>query len=151
MELILLEKIRNLGDLGDQVRVKPGFGRNYLIPQGKALPASAENVKVFEARKAELIKKAQDSLGAAKLRAEGVADLALTVTALASEEGKLYGSVGASQVAEVAVAQGVAIEVHEVVMPNGVIRDLGDHEVEFHFHPDVHVVIKLRVEAEATA
>ncbi len=148
MEVILLEKIRNLGDLGDKVRVKPGFGRNFLIPYGKALPATEGNVEVFEARKAELIKKAQESLNAAKMRAEAVAGLTLTVSALASEEGKLYGSISSAQIAETAAAAGVEVEINEISIPDGVIRQVGEFPVLFHFHADVEAQVTLVVEAQ---
>lgn len=146
MEVILLEKIRNLGDLGDKVRVKPGFGRNFLIPYGKALPATAANVEVFEARKAELIKKAEESLSAARMRADAAEGAVFTVEALASEEGKLYGSVNAQQVVEAAAAQGIELEPHEVSMPDGVVREVGESVVMLHFHADVEVEAKLVVE-----
>lgn len=101
MEVILLDRIQNLGDLGDTVRVKPGYGRNYLLPQGKALRATKDNAAVFEARKAELLKKAADSEAAAKARAEALAGLgSLTLTSRASEEGKLYGSIGPREIAD---------------------------------------------------
>src|ERR1700751_3473723 len=98
MELILLEKVVNLGDLGDTVKVRSGYGRNFLLPQGKALPATEENRKVFEARKAELVKKSEMSLNAAKIRAGKITGLTLTVRALTAEEGRLYGSVGAGEI-----------------------------------------------------
>ena len=148
MEIILLEKIRNLGDLGDQVRVKPGFGRNYLIPHGKALPANAENVKVFEARKAELIKHAEESVNAAKMRAEACEGLELTVKALASEEGKLYGSIGANQIVEAAEARGIELHASEISTEE-TIRQTGEFEVLLSFHADVEVRAKLIVEAES--
>ncbi|MGH8455537.1 MAG: 50S ribosomal protein L9, partial [Stenotrophobium sp.] len=98
MQVILLEKVKKLGDLGDTVNVKPGYGRNYLLPNGKALPATDANRKVYETRKAELIKKSADSLSASKLRAEQIAGKSVTIKALAAEEGKLYGSVGPADV-----------------------------------------------------
>ena len=150
MEVILLQKIRNLGDLGDKVRVKPGFGRNFLIPYGKALPANDANVEVFEARKAELIKQAQESLNAAKMRAEACEGLELRVSALASEEGKLYGSIHASQIAEAAAAVGVELNASEI-STDEVIRQVGEFEVTVSFHADVQSRVKLIVEAEKAA
>lgn len=150
MEVILLEKIRNLGDLGDKVRVKPGFGRNFLVPYGKALPASEDNLKVFEARKAELVKQAQESLNAAKMRAETCTDLVLEVGVLASEEGKLYGSVGAGQIAEAAEARGITIQPNEIDLED-VIRQVGEYDVNLVFHADVQTKIQVVVNAEKTA
>ncbi|MGH8632131.1 MAG: 50S ribosomal protein L9, partial [Burkholderiales bacterium] len=114
MDVILLEKVKNLGDLGDTVKVKPGYGRNFLLPQGKALPATPDNLKVFEARRTELLKKAQDSLGAAKMRAEQFAGRTLVVKALTAEEGKLYGSVGVTDVVRAAAAAGIELKRSEV-------------------------------------
>lgn len=150
MEVILLERIRNLGDLGDKVKVKPGFGRNFLIPYGKALPANDANMEVFETRKAELIKNAEDSLNAAKLRAKGCENLELSIQALASEEGKLYGSVHASQIAEAALAKGVEIEASEI-STDDIIRQTGEYEITVQFHADVHARVKLTVEAQKAA
>src|SRR5260221_12448908 len=106
MDVILLEKVKNLGDLGDTVKVKPGYGRNFLLPQGKALPATADNLKVFEARKAELLKKSSDSLSAAKMRAASLGGKTSTLKALTAEEGKLYGSVGIADIVRAAQAAG---------------------------------------------
>ena len=114
MDVILLEKVKNLGDLGDTVKVKPGYGRNFLLPQGKALPATADNLKVFEARKAELLKKATDSLSAAKMRAEKLAGKTLVIKALTAEEGKLYGSVGPADVVGAAKDAGCDIKRSEL-------------------------------------
>lgn len=148
MEIILLEKIRNLGDLGDKVRVKPGFGRNYLIPHGKALPANDDNLKVFEARKAELIKQAQESVNAAKLRAQACEGVELTIQALSSDEGKLYGSIGAHQIVEAAAAHGIDVHANEVSTEE-TIRQTGEFTVTLSFHADVQVEMKLTVEAQA--
>ncbi len=150
MEVILLERIRNLGDLGDKVKVKPGFGRNYLIPYGKALPANDANMAVFETRKAELIKQAEDSLNAAKMRAKSCEDLVLSIEALASEEGKLYGSIHAAQIADAAKAKGVDIEASEISTDN-VIRQIGEYEVSVQFHADVQQRVKLVIEAQKAA
>lgn len=150
MEVILLERIRNLGDLGEKVRVKPGFGRNFLIPQGKALPANEANMAVFEARKAELIKQAEESVSAAKLRAQACEGLELHIAALASEEGKLYGSIHASQIAEAAAQAGVEVEASEI-STDEVIRQLGEFEITLSFHADVETRVKLVVEAQQAA
>lgn len=150
MEVILLERIRNLGDLGDKVKVKPGFGRNFLIPFGKALPANEKNLAVFEARKADLIKQAQESLNAAKMRAQACEGLELSIAALASEEGKLYGSIHASQIAEAAQAAGVELKASEI-STDEVIRQTGEFEVTVSFHADVQTRVKLLVEAEKAA
>ncbi|MGJ8668605.1 MAG: 50S ribosomal protein L9 [Oceanococcus sp.] len=150
MEVILLERIRNLGDLGDKVHVKPGFGRNFLIPYGKALPANEANMAVFETRKAELIKQAQDSLGAAKLRAKACENLELKIQVLASEEGKLYGSIHAAQIAEAAKENGVDLEASEI-STDDVIRQIGEYEFTVQFHADVQQRVKLVIEAQIAA
>ncbi|SFF31715.1 LSU ribosomal protein L9P [Fontimonas thermophila] len=148
MEVILLEKIKKLGDLGDTVKVKPGFGRNYLLPQGKALPATEENRKVFEARKAELIRKAQDSLNAAKLRAEKLAGLTLTIRALAADEGKLYGSVGPSDIVRAAAERGIELHKNEIDMISGPIRAVGTYTVGVQLHSEVATSITIVVEEQ---
>ncbi|MEQ1439563.1 50S ribosomal protein L9 [Fontimonas sp. SYSU GA230001] len=148
MQVILLEKIKKLGDLGDTVNVKPGFGRNFLLPQGKALPATEENRKVFEARKADLVKKAQDSLNAAKIRAEKLAGLSLTVRALASEEGKLYGSVGPAEIVAVAAERGVELHKNEIDMVSGPIRALGTYTVGVQLHSEVGTSLTVVVEEQ---
>lgn len=150
MEVILLEKIRNHGDLGDKVKVKAGFGRNYLIPKGKALPATTANLAVFEERKAGLIKQATESYNAAKMRADACAGLELTIAALASEEGKLYGSIHAAQIAEVAQAQGINLEASEI-STDDVVRQVGEYEITLSFHADVQTRVKLIVAAETAA
>src|SRR6201993_4717447 len=141
MELILLEKVKNLGDLGDVVKVKSGYGRNFLLPQGKALTATESNRKVFEERKAELVKKASDSLNAAKLRAEKLAGAVVKVKALAAEEGKLYGSVGPNDIARAAEEQGLDLRKSEIDMPDGVIRLIGTYNVVARLHTEVEVAI----------
>ena len=148
MELILLEKVKNLGDLGDTVKVKPGYGRNYLLPQGKALPATAENRKVFEERKAELIRKASDSLNAAKMRAQSINGATITVRALAAEEGKLYGSVGPHDIARAAAAEQLDIRKSEIDMPNGVIRVIGTYQVKVRLHTEVEAELTVVVEEQ---
>lgn len=151
MDVILLEKVKNLGDLGDTVKVKPGYGRNFLLPQGKALPATPGNVKVFEARKAELLKKATDSLSAAKMRAGQIAGKTLVVKALTAEEGKLYGSVGVSDVVRAAAAAGIELKRSEVDMPTGPLRQIGSHPVTIRLHTEVEASITVTVEEEKAA
>jgi large subunit ribosomal protein L9 len=148
MDVILLEKVKNLGDLGDTVKVKPGYGRNFLLPLGKALPATPDNLKVFEARKAELLKKASDSLGAAKMRAEKLAGKSLVIKALTAEEGKLYGSVGVADVVRAAAAAGLDVRKSEVDMPTGPIRQLGSYPVTLRLHTEVEATITVSVEEE---
>ena len=148
MDVILLEKIKHLGDLGDTVKVKAGYGRNFLLPQGKALPATTENRKVFEARKADLIKKSEDSLSAARMRAEKIGGKTLTVRALAAEEGKLYGSVGSSDIVRAAASAGVDIKRSEVDLPTGPIRATGSYEVVLRLHTEVETKITVVVEEE---
>ncbi|MEW6166646.1 MAG: 50S ribosomal protein L9 [Pseudomonadota bacterium] len=148
MEVILLEKIKKLGDLGDTVNVKPGFGRNYLLPQGKALAATEANRKVFEARKAELLRKAQDSVNAAKLRAEKLAGLTLTIQALAAEEGKLYGSVGPADIVRAAAEKGVELHRNELDMLGGPIRATGSYTIGVHLHSEVEASVTVVVEEQ---
>ena len=148
MEVILLEKVQNLGELGDKVKVKPGYGRNYLVPSGKATPATAENVAAFEQRRAELEKAQAERLGSAEARAEQLRDKTVTIKAKAGTEGKLYGSVGTREIADAVSATGVALEKHEVLLPDGALRETGEHEVALHLHSDIDVSIKVVVEAE---
>lgn len=148
MEVILLEKIHNLGDLGDQVRVKPGYGRNYLIPQGKAVPATADNVAKFESRRAELEKAEAEAMAAAQARAEKLQGLKLRVTRKAGEEGKLYGSVGTADIAEAAEATGAELAKHEIHLPEGPIRVVGEYQIDVSLHAGVDCTITLDVLAE---
>jgi large subunit ribosomal protein L9 len=148
MDVILLEKIKKLGDLGDTVKVKPGFGRNYLLPQGKALPATGANRDVFEARKAELLKKASDSLNAAKLRAERIAGKTITIKVLASEEGKLYGSVSPTDVVQAAEAAGVDVRKSEIDLVAGSIRQLGTYAIAVRLHTEVETSFDLVIEED---
>jgi len=151
MDVILLEKVKNLGDLGDTVKVKPGYGRNFLLPQGKALPATPGNLKVFETRKAELLKNASDSLNAAKMRAEKLGSKTLVIKALTAEEGKLYGSVGPSDVVRAALAAGLDIKRSEVDMPTGPIRQIGSYPVTLRLHTEVEATITVSIEEEKAA
>jgi large subunit ribosomal protein L9 len=148
MNVILLEKINKLGQLGDQVSVKAGFGRNFLIPQGKALPATESNVKMFEGRRAELEAAAAESLGAANARAEGLNGKEIVIVRKAGEEGRMFGSVTNGDIAEALVAAGAAVEKREVRMPEGAIRELGEYEIDIHLHSDVNATVKIIVEAE---
>jgi len=148
MEIILLEKIANLGAMGEKVHVKPGFGRNYLIPQGKAAPATAKNIAEYEGRRAELEKAAAEALAAAEARREVLVEKVITITSKAGDEGKLFGSVGTADIAEVITEQLVAVERHEVRLPDGAFRVLGEHDVQLQLHTDVDVIIKLLIEAE---
>ncbi len=148
MEVILLEKIQKLGDLGQSVNVKPGYGRNYLIPKGKAVPATADNVARFEARREELENAQADALGKAKIRAEKLQDISVTITKKAGAEGKLFGSVGTVDISEAVTASGKELSKHEVVLPEGPLRMIGEYEVGLHLHADVDVQVKVVVEAE---
>lgn len=148
MELILLEKVQNIGDLGDTVTVKPGFGRNYLLPQGKAVPATKENVARFEAQRAELEKAAQEKLADAEKRAEALTGLVVHIAANASEEGKLYGSIGPREVSNALADAGHEVEKAEVIMSEGPVRFTGEFEINLQLHADVESQIKLVVEAE---
>ena len=148
MELILLEKVQKLGDLGDKVNVKPGYGRNFLVPQGKAVPATKANIEAFEARRAELEKIAVEKLSGAEERRDALADFEVTITANASEEGKLYGSIGPREIADAVSKDGPAINKAEVIMGEGPIRYTGEHTVLLHLHADVETEIKVTIEAE---
>ena len=148
MEIILLEKIENLGALGEKVSVKPGYGRNFLIPQGKAAPATAENIAAFEARRAELEQAAAEALAASQSRHEKLQDVTLTITAKAGEEGKLFGSVGTADIAQAISDAGVTVERHEIRLPTGAFRHVGEYDVQIHLHSDVDTTVKLVIEAE---
>lgn len=145
MEVILLEKIRNLGNLGDRVSVKPGYGRNYLIPQQKAVFATEDNIKHFEARRAELEKKAKQSLASAEQRAAKLNDITLHIEALASEQGKLYGSIGVSEVTKALADKGFDVNKREVILPEGPMHSTGEYMVEVHLHSDVIANVQIEV------
>ena len=146
MEVILLENVGNLGNLGDKVDVKAGFGRNYLIPQGKAVPATEDNVAQFEARRAELEAAAAGALSAAEARAEGINALGLiSIAANAGEEGKLFGSIGTRDIAEAVTAAGCEIDKSEVRLPEGALRELGEYEVAIQVHGDVTAMVAVAV------
>lgn len=148
MEVILLDKVENLGGIGDKVKVKPGYARNYLLPQGKAARATPENIAAFEKRRAELEVRAAAAANEARARAEKISGLKLVIRAKVGSEGKLFGSVGTSDIAEAAEAAGVAIERSEVRLTEGPLRMVGDHEIEIHLHSEVSVPITVTVEAE---
>ncbi len=149
MQVILLEKIRNLGELGDNVNVANGYGRNFLLPQGKAVSATKDNLEKFEARRAELEAKAASDFDAAKARAEQFAELSVTIAAHAGDEGKLFGSVGTKDIADSVSAKGIALEKHEVRLPNGVIRHTGEFDIAIHLHTDVDATLKLIIAADS--
>ncbi len=148
MEVILLDKVENLGNLGDKVTVKAGYGRNFLLPQGKATMATPANIKIFEARRAELEQLAAEKLAAAKARAAKLNELEISITANAGDEGKLFGSIGTYDISEV-LTHNAGIEVHksEIRLPNGTIRHTGEYNVDLHLHSDVNATIKLIVVA----
>ncbi len=148
MEVILLEKIDNLGGLGDKVRVRPGYARNYLLPQGKAKFATAENIAEFEARRAELERAAAEALAAAETRRESLAGMVIELKAKAGGEGKLFGSIGASDIADAVTARGVEVEKREVRLPEGPLRQVGEYEIELHLHADVNAEIRVIVIGE---
>jgi large subunit ribosomal protein L9 len=148
MEVILLQKVANLGNIGDRVKVKPGFGRNFLLPQGKAALATAANVAKFEERRAELEKRAADDLAAARTRAARLEGHALTITAKGGGDGKLCGAIGSADFAEALSADGIDVERSEVRLPGGPIRLIGEHHVKVHLHSDVEVDLTVTVAAE---
>jgi large subunit ribosomal protein L9 len=148
MEIILLEKIENLGAMGDRVNVKPGYGRNFLIPKGKAAPATEANIAEFEARRAELEKAAAEALAAAEARRDQLADMTVTITSKAGDEGKLFGSVGTTDIAAALAERGIEVERNEVRLPTGAFRQVGEYEVQLHLHSDVDASITLIIAPE---
>lgn len=148
MELILIEKVLNLGDLGDKVKVKPGYGRNYLVPSGKAMRATSANIAEFEARREELEIIARQKMSAAGERLASIEGFELVVSANASDEGKLYGSIGPREIAEAVTERGIALSKSEVIMGEGPIRNVGEHQVLIHLHADVETEIKVTVNPE---
>ena len=148
MNVILLERIGKLGDLGEEVAVKPGYARNFLIPQGKAVRATPENRALFEQRRAELERVANERLAAAQERAAKLADMSVTLVVKAGDEGKLYGSVGTTDIAEAVTAKGVEVEKSEVRLPEGPIRAVGEYEIDLQLHSDVIVPIRVVVVPE---
>jgi len=148
MEVILLEKVRNLGGLGDRVNVKPGYGRNFLIPNGKAVSATKTNVEKFEARRAELEMAQADVLARATARAEAVSGLSVTIRQKAGAEGKLYGSVGTVDISEAVTANGIELSRQEVRLPEGPFRNLGEYDVDLALHTEVKATIKVIIVEE---
>jgi len=149
MELILLQKVTNLGVLGDKVNVKPGYGRNYLVPQGKAVPATAANLAEFEAKRAEYEAKAKAVHDEAEGRAAKLEGASVTITANAATEGKLFGSVGPRDIADAFTAAGLPLEKSEVIMGEGALRNVGEYEIVVKLHADVQTTVKVVVQAEA--
>jgi large subunit ribosomal protein L9 len=148
MEIILLQKVANLGQIGDRVKVKSGYGRNFLIPTGRATMATAANIAKFEAQRHELEAKAASELSAAQARALKFENFKLEIKAKAGTEGKLFGSIGTTDVAEAASKAGQSISRSEVRMPTGPIRVTGDHQVQLHLHTDVDVTLQVTIIAE---
>ena len=148
MEVILLTKVDHLGNLGEKVSVRPGYGRNYLIPSGRAVAATEANLKAFEDRRAELEEKAAQSVTAAESRRETLDGLTVTIARKAGDEGKLFGSVGTQDIAAAVQEMGIALERHEVRLPEGPFRAAGDYEVTLHLHADVDATIKIAVVPE---
>ncbi len=149
MDLILLQKVTNLGNLGDKVKVKPGYGRNFLVPQGKAVPATATNIAEFQQRRADYEKKASELLGGAEGRRAKLEGQAVTIAANASTEGKLYGSVGPRDIAEAFTAAGFELNKSEVVMGEGPLRRTGEFDVLVHLHADIETTVKVTIVPEA--
>jgi len=148
MEVILLEKIHKLGELGAQVKVKPGYGRNYLIPQGKAVPASKENIQVFEERRAELEKAQSEAMQVAQAKAGKLDGQVYTIKRKAGSEGKLFGSVTVADIEEAIAASGLEVSRHGIHLPEGPFRTVGEFELTVQLHADVSATIKVIVEAE---
>ncbi len=148
MQVILLEKVQNLGELGDKVTVRPGYGRNYLIPKGKAVAATEDNLAEFERRRAELEKTQADALGKAGQRAEALREVSVSISRKAGEEGKLFGSVGTGDIAEAVTAAGVELHKHEVRLPEGPLRQAGEYDIVLHLHADVDAAVKVVVVPE---
>jgi large subunit ribosomal protein L9 len=148
MQVILLQKVANLGNIGDRVKVRSGYGRNFLLPQGKATLATPENIARFEARRAELEKTAREHLESAGERAEAMKDFKLTIPAKAGTEGKLFGSIGTADIAEACNKAGFKVERSEVRLPSGPLRTLGEHVVSLHLHADVDVPLAVSIVPE---
>jgi large subunit ribosomal protein L9 len=148
MEVILLQKVANLGNIGDRVKVRSGFGRNFLLPQGKATLATPDNVARFEARRAELERLAREHLSSAAERAAAMKEFKLTIHAKAGTEGKLFGSIGTSDIAEAATREGFKVERSEVRLPTGPLRTVGDHNITLHLHADIDVPLVVAIVAE---
>lgn len=145
MEVILLEKVVNLGNLGDKVKIRPGYGRNFLIPQGKAVPATPSKIAEFEARRAEWEKIAAERLAQAQTRAEAISKLAVSIAHKAGDEGRLFGSVGTHAIAEAITQAGITVDKHEIRLPQGPIRTIGDFEIDIAVHTDVSLKLTIKI------
>jgi large subunit ribosomal protein L9 len=148
MEVILLEKTANLGNLGDKVTIKNGYGRNFLIPQGKAVAATPDKIREFEERRAELERLSAEKLATAQTRGEALSKLSIVITHKSGDEGRLFGSVGTHDIADAITVAGVKVEKHEVRLPRGVIRQIGDYDIDINLHADVVVTIQIKIAAE---
>jgi len=151
MNIILLQKVANLGNIGDRVKVKSGYGRNFLLPKGRATLATPVNIAKFEAIRAELERKANEELAAAQQRAETLRDVKVTITSKAGAEGKLFGSVGTTDIAEAVTRMGLALARSEVRLPTGPLRNIGEHRVALHLHADLDVSLIVNIIAEEQA
>jgi large subunit ribosomal protein L9 len=149
MEVILLEKIANLGNLGDKVSIKSGYGRNYLVPQGKAVPATTKKIAEFEERRAELEKAAAEKLSTAQKLGTELTKLQIEIAHKAGDEGRLFGSIGTHNIAEAITAAGIAVEKHQIRLPHGAIRHIGEYPIDINLHSDVIVTLTIKVVAEA--
>lgn len=150
MDVILLENMGKIGDVGDKVSVKSGFARNFLFPQSKAIPATKDNIAEFEARKEELMKAAAEKLKGEEKRAAGLEGIVITIEANASEEGKLYGSVGTREIADAATAGGYEIDKSEVELPEGSLQDVGEYDINLTLSPEVSTEIKVIIQASGS-
>jgi len=148
MNIILMDKVHNLGQLGDKISVKAGYARNFLIPQGKAVLASEKNIANFEVRRAELEKKSQELLDAAMHRAQSLQDLVVVISSKAGDEGRLYGSIGTRDIAKAVSDAGVALAKHEVRLPYGPLRQIGEYDITVQLHGDVSATVKVQVVVE---
>ena len=148
MEVILLDNIGKLGGLGDKVTVKPGYGRNYLVPYGLAVPATKDNIEAFEVQRAELEAQAAERKAEAQARAEQLNDIELSLVSKAGDEGKLFGSIGPRDLADAISSAGIDIAKSEVRMPNGPIRQTGEYDITLHLHAEVDAVVRVVVVAE---
>ena len=150
MEVLLLEKIRNLGGLGERVKVKSGYGRNFLIPKGKAVFATADNIKKFELRRAELEKAEAETLAVSHAKYQALSGLkVITMIAKAGEEGKLFGSIGTRDIADAITAAGVEVAKSDVLLPTGVLRHIGEYDIEIELHGDKNATVKVNIVPEA--
>ena len=145
MQVILLDKIGKLGDLGDTVSVKAGYGRNFLLPTGKAMLATKENLAIIEEQKAELVKNMEESRSKAVKRGELLSELALSISAKVGEEGKLFGSVGTQDICEAIKQQSIEVEKKEILLANGPLRTVGAHKISIRLHPDVTIELEVSI------